>query len=161
MSEQFLRDQTSIDKQPRIAMGTDGVQPHASYGYGSDILAGDQVHLSDYVKVLCKRRWPALTAFLIIVLSVCVYTFTATPIYEARVQILIEKENTNVVSFKEAFEQNQIADDYYQTQYKILQSRALARRTIEALKLWDYSRFNPQPGGSFTVEKLTAMPVAL
>ncbi len=71
------------------------------------------------------------------------YTFTATPIYEARVQILIEKENSNVVTFKEAIEQNQITDDYYQTQYKILQSRALARRTLDALNLWNDTQFNP------------------
>src|SRR2546427_9429336 len=160
MSDQF-RDQDSIDKQPRIAMAPDTVQRPASYGYGSDILAGDEVHLSDYAKVLYKRRWPALTAFLIIVLSVCVYTFTATPIYEARVQILIEKENTNVVSFKEAFEQNQIADDYYQTQYKILQSRALARRTIDALKLWDHPQFIPNPNGSLAVSRLMKAPVVL
>src|SRR5205823_7978066 len=139
---------------PGIGAATDGLQRQASYGYGSTIVAGDEVHLTDYVRVLYKRRWPALTAFLIVVLSVCVYTFTATPIYEARVQILIEKEATNVVTFKEAFEQNQITDDYYQTQYKILQSRALARRTIDALNLWDYPRFNPKPDGGLTVCKL-------
>src|ERR1700730_18567546 len=79
------------------------------YGYGSDILGDAEVHLLDYVKVLYKRRWTAITAFLIVFLTVTVYTFTATPLYEAKVQILIEKEATNVVSFKEAFEQNQIA----------------------------------------------------
>ena len=92
------------------------------------------MHLSDYLRVIYKRRWPAVTAFLLVFVSVCVYTFTATPIYDARVQILIEKEASNVVTFKEAIEQNQVADDYYQTQYKILQSRALARRTMDALQ---------------------------
>ena len=59
--------------------------------------------------------------------------------------MLIEKENTNVVTFKQAIEQNQTTDDYYQTQYKILQSRALARRTLEAAKLWDSPQLNPTP----------------
>ena len=97
----------------------------------SDLPASDPIYLGDSFKVLYRRRWTALTTFLIVLLSVCLYTFTATPIYEARVQILIEKESTNVVTFKEAYEQNQLTDDYYQTQYKILQSRAVARRTIE------------------------------
>ena len=110
-----------------------------------------EIHLRDYIKVLYKRRWPALTAFLIVVLTVSVNVFTTTPIYEARVQILIEKEATNVVTFKEAYEQNQITDDYYQTQYKILQSRALARRTLDALKFWDHPQFNPKPDASPTV----------
>src|SRR5262249_41021242 len=58
------------------------------------------------------------------------------------VQLLIEKENSNVVTFKEAVEQNQITDDYYQTQYKILQSRALARRTLDTLQAWHYPQFD-------------------
>jgi len=141
-------------------VSTTGEQP-PSQGYGSNILVDDELHRSDYLQVLYKRRWTALTAFLIVVLSVCLYTFTATPIYEARVQILIEKENTNVVSFKEVFEQNQTTDDYYPTQYKILQSRALARRTLDALKLWDHAQFNPGPDDSLTVGSVVAAPMAL
>jgi capsular exopolysaccharide synthesis family protein len=133
-------------------------QPTA-YGYGSNVLGETELHLSDYVKVLYKRRWTVMTAFLIVVLSIGVYTFTATPIYRARVQILIEKESANVVSFKEAFEQNQIADDYYQTQYRILQSRSLARRTITALNLWDHPQFNPKQDSSLNVGKILSAPV--
>src|ERR1700674_4664577 len=133
--------------------GTPTPAPSAArYGYGSNVLGGTDVdvHLLDYVKVLYKRRWTAMTAFLIVFVTVTIYTFTATPLYEAKVQILIEKEATNVVSFKEAFEQNQVADDYYQTQYKILQSRALARRTLDGLKLWNHPRFNAKMDGSLT-----------
>jgi len=161
MSEHFPVDQGTTNEPARIVLASEGTPGQPSYGYGSNILARDEVHLLDYVRVLYKRRWPALSAFLMVVLSVCVYTFTATPIYHARVQILIEKEDTNVVSFKEAFEQNQITDDYYQTQYKMLQSRALARRTIEALNLWNHPHLNPRPNGALTVDKIVAAPVAL
>ncbi|MEP6915547.1 MAG: polysaccharide biosynthesis tyrosine autokinase, partial [Acidobacteriota bacterium] len=131
-------------------------------GPGSNVLGEiDGVHLLDYVKVLYKRRWTALTAFVIVVLTVSVYTFTATPIYQSHVQLLIEKEATNVVSFKEAFEQNQITDDYYQTQYKVLQSRALARRTLDGLKLWNDPQFNPKPDSSWTFGKVIRSPYAL
>jgi succinoglycan biosynthesis transport protein ExoP len=128
------------------------------YGYGSNVLGETEVHLIDYVKVLYKRRWTAITAFLIVVMSVAVYTFTATPIFEAKVQVLIEKENENVVTFKEAVEQNQITDDYYQTQYKILQSRILARRTLDALKLWDDPQFNSPPA-QFSARSLVMAPI--
>jgi capsular exopolysaccharide synthesis family protein len=107
--------------------------------------AGDSpMHLLDYVKVVYTRRWTAVTAFLLVFLSVALHVFTATPIYEARVQILIEKENTNVVTFKEAFEQNQLTDDYYQTQYKLLQSRALARITMDRQHLWTHPLFDTE-----------------
>jgi len=135
--------------------------PHTAYGYGSNVVGDDQVHLLDYVKVLHKRRAAALTAFLLVFVLTAVYTFTARPIYESKVQILIEKENANVVSFKEVFEQNQVADDYYQTQYKILQSRALARRTLDALRLWDHPQFNPKGEARFSVGALVMAPVRM
>lgn len=132
----------------------------ARQGYASDGLDSEEIHLSDYVRVLHKRRWVALAAFLIVFLTTAVYTITSTPIYQARVQILIEKENANVVTFKEAFEQNQITDDYYQTQYRILQSRALARRTIDALELWSHPYFNPAPDNGLSLRQIARMPAS-
>ncbi len=114
------------------------------------------VHISDYVKVLSKRRRPALTMFLIVFVGACLYTFTTPPTYSARVQILIEKEASNVVAFKEAVEQNQVTDDYYQTQYRILQSRALARRTLDSLQLWHHPLFADAPGTASVRGSLTS-----
>jgi polysaccharide biosynthesis transport protein len=125
---------------------TDTPSGHAMYqSVGAQIAhsPGREVHLLDYIRVLYKRRWIALSAFVIVFLGGAIHTFTATPLYEARTQILIEKESSNVVDFKEAFEQNQQTDDYYQTQYKILQSRALARRTLAVLNVWDAPAAGP------------------
>jgi polysaccharide biosynthesis transport protein len=96
-----------------------------------------EVHLLDYVKVLYKRRRIAATAFLLAVLGAVIYTFTATPVFQARTQLLIEADNQNVVSFKEVVEQEKATNDYYLTQYQILQSRSLARRALDRLKMWD------------------------
>ncbi len=129
---------------------TPPVAPAATHGGPPPAVtapAADEIHLLDYVRILYKRRWIATTVFVLVVGAVTAYTFSATPIYEARVQILIEKESTNVVAFKEAFEQNQATDDYYQTQYKILQSRALARRTLDSLDLWNHPLLGARPGG--------------
>ena len=52
----------------------------------------DDVHLLDFVRTLYKRRWTAVTAFLVVLLSVAAYSFTATPIYEATGKLLIETE---------------------------------------------------------------------
>ena len=128
------------DERPLSPIPNSADRPLPIYERGSGP-SGGEPHLSDYLRVIYKRRWPAVTAFLLVFVSACVYTFTATPIYDARVQILIEKEASNVVTFKEAIEQNQVADDYYQTQYRILQSRALARRTMDALSLWTNPQF--------------------
>ncbi len=123
-------------------------------GYGQAV-GGDEVQLLDYLRVLHKRRWTAITAFLIVFGSVTVYTFTVTPIFSARVQILIENENPNVVKFEEVYEQNK-ALDYYQTQYRLLQSRALARRTLTAENLWEHPLF----AGTGSSSGLTLNPIA-
>ena len=122
----------------------------------SDPHDGDhtEVHLIDYVKVVYKRRWAGLTTFLLVVGCVTVYTFTATPIFEAKTRLLIETENPNVVSFKAVVDEDQTKLDYYQTQYNILQSRALARRTIGELKLWDVAPFGGSGDHGFSVTRL-------
>lgn len=152
-----------LEANPRpVAPGIVPLRPStaaARGGYASNP-PDDAVHLRDYVKVVYKRRWTAITAFLVVFLTVAIYTFTTTPIYQAKVQILIEKEATNVVDFKEAIEQNRVADDYYQTQYRILQSRALARKTLDAASLWDNWQVDPKRQAT-TVRGMVMAPVAL
>src|ERR671916_363270 len=105
------------------------------------VLGGEQQHLLDYVRVLHKRRWLVLTTFVLIVALVGLHTATTTPLYEARVQLLIEDERPNVVIFKDAVDTDKGSLDYYQTQYRILQSESMARRTLDRLKLWDHPEF--------------------
>lgn len=100
-----------------------------------------EAHLLDYFKIVYRRRWVAATAFFVIFIGVIIYTFTATPLYESRAQLLIDVNEPNVVSFREVVEQGKATDDYYQTQYKILQSRSLAKRTLGTLKLFDHPFF--------------------
>ncbi|HVZ21939.1 MAG TPA: polysaccharide biosynthesis tyrosine autokinase [Vicinamibacterales bacterium] len=97
--------------------------------------------LLDYLRVLSKRRWIAASAFVVTLTGTGLYVLTAPSRYEGRVEILIEPENPNVVSFKEVVDADQARADYYQTQYKLLQSRELARTTIDALRLWNDAEF--------------------
>jgi capsular exopolysaccharide synthesis family protein len=164
-------DATLSDKAVREAAGTGtdsrhgdpatAVTGHVSPGYGAGYGAGygqnslgDDTHLVNYLRVLHKRRWTALTAFLVVFGTVTIYTFTVTPVFSARTQILIENENPNVVKFEEVLDQNKTSNDYYQTQYRILQSRALARRTLDAEKLWEHELFNRTDGESSSMNPL-------
>jgi len=120
----------------RAASDTPGRQGYP--GYPDTAHGGAEAHLLDYVRVLYKRRWIAASAFTVVALLVTVYTFTVTPVYQATTKLLIESDTPNVLSFKEVINEEQAKADYYQTQYNILQSRTLARRTIEGLHLWEY-----------------------
>ncbi len=48
------------------------------------------------------------------------------------------------MNFKEVIDEDQAKADYYQTQYNILQSRTLARKTIDSLGLWQHPLLNPE-----------------
>jgi polysaccharide biosynthesis transport protein len=101
-------------------------------------MEADAAHLLDYLKILHKRRWTAATAFLVVFVGTMLYTFTVTPIYEARTRLLIESDSPNIVSFKEVIDEQGAKADYYHTQYNILQSRSLARKTLDGLGLWEH-----------------------
>lgn len=111
----------------------------------------------DYLKMLYKRRWLVLTTTALAVFIAAAYTFTATPVYQARARLLIEADRPNVVAFKEVIDQDQLTEDFYLTQYNILQSRALARRTLDELKLWSTPPFGGHPPAASLSRRVAAM----
>ena len=131
----------------------EGYYPVSSPGYpGYAPLPSQEekeVHLRDYWKVIRKRRWIVIAFFLIVLIATSVGTFTMKPIYRGTATIQINKENPQIVDFKEVFAVNTMDMDYYQTQYKILESRALARRVIQTLKLSESPELQPKPETAF------------
>jgi capsular exopolysaccharide synthesis family protein len=67
--------------------------------------------------------------------------------YQARAQLMIEVERPRVIVFSddEKTDRNDESNDYQETQRRILQSRALASRTIEAVGLWQHPEFGGGP----------------
>jgi succinoglycan biosynthesis transport protein ExoP len=108
-----------------------------------------EIHLRDYWKVIRKRQWTIFAFFLIVVITTAVATFTMKPIYRGSTTIQINKENPQIVDFKEIFAVNTMDLDYYQTQYKILESRSLARRVVQSLNLDEHPEFLPKPTTAF------------
>src|SRR4051812_16366190 len=161
MPEQLLPD-SSPEPAPRLRVVREPRRASTSYGPKDDVIGAREVHLLDYVRVVYKRRWTAITVFLLVFGTVTVYTFTATPIFEAKARLLIETEERNVVSFKQVVDEDQTRVDYYQTQYNILQSRVLARRTLDQLKLWDTQPFGGAVDSSFSFRRtLLGAPAAV
>lgn len=111
---------------------------------GDTLLQKEGLNLRNYLLVLLRRIWVIITCFVVIVTIVTIKSYKDTPIYRTSVQLLIESENPNVISFDEVVQTNPYVDRaYIQTQLKILQSRTVARRVIRSLKLEDSPEFNP------------------
>jgi capsular exopolysaccharide synthesis family protein len=97
-----------------------------------------EFHLVDYWTVLVRRRWVVFTAVLVLVTTVTIGSFLMTPIYRAVATIQIEKEQPNVLQFQQvqALGYDYLSySDFYQTQYRLLGSRNVARKTIQNLDL--------------------------
>ncbi|HOD28121.1 MAG TPA: polysaccharide biosynthesis tyrosine autokinase [Syntrophales bacterium] len=103
------------------------------------------VNLQDYLRVVLKHRWTIATVFAVVFVSVLIFTFTATPIYMGTARVIIEKENPKVVSMQEVMTVDSSGLDYYQTQYKIIESRSVAREVVRRLKLDQHEEFVPKP----------------
>ena len=136
----------------RGSYGGAGSYGDGTYGGYDEREGAAENHLVEYVRTVYKHRWLALTAFAVVFVSAAISTFSETPIYEARVQLLIEPENRSVMSLQQAADPYYVGYDdyYYQTRYSVLKSRGLARRTIEALKLSESPEFG---GGAARVPR--------
>jgi capsular exopolysaccharide synthesis family protein len=123
-----------------------------SVGLGDSV--AEEKHIRDYVRILYKRRWIAIPAFLVVFVTMTVNAMRETPLYQGRSQLLIEKDAPNVATLDQMFQSQEgwFNDEFYQTQHRILQSRSLAKRTIDQMKLWDAPRLGngPIPQGSIS-----------
>ncbi len=97
----------------------------------------EERHLTDYLRIVYRRRWIALPMFLVVFVLGAINSFRTTPLYEARTQLLIEKDAPKIGTLSTMFQESDgwYNDDFYQTQYRILQSRSLARRAVDVIGL--------------------------
>ncbi|MHB9074083.1 MAG: GumC family protein [Desulfobaccales bacterium] len=113
-----------------------------------------QEQLHDYLRILVKRRWAALAVFMVIVATTALYSFLATPVYKATTQILVERQMPRLLESREgSYSSDALNQEFYQTQYKLLASRALAEKVATKLDLYN----NP----NFTAKKMPADATAL
>jgi capsular exopolysaccharide synthesis family protein len=100
-----------------------------------------------HLRVVLRYRVMVAVVFVSVVALAALKSYTTRPVYKAEAQIQIERENPNVLTFKGVADVNERgwADDYYQTQYKLLQGRSLARKVIEELRLQDDPEFAQGP----------------
>jgi hypothetical protein len=72
-----------INPSDGLPQGEGAGTAHLSLARDNDELpafeaVADESPVMEYVKVLYKRRWAAATVFLVVLISVVVYSFTAT-----------------------------------------------------------------------------------
>jgi capsular exopolysaccharide synthesis family protein len=107
-----------------------------------DITPEEFRHLREYWLVILKRRWVVFTCLLVVFFTVAIGTLKQKPVYQGSVLIEINPEQPNVLNFKEVLQVSAVdIDSYRETQYKVLQSRTLAERVVQALHLYKNPEF--------------------
>ncbi len=106
-----------------------------------DAGAKDEIDLLNYWRILVKRRWTVLGALGIVVVAVLVGTLLMTPVYRATASMQIDRDSIKVVEVEGITPVEGAGDrDFYQTQYELLKSRALAQRVASELGLAEQGR---------------------
>lgn len=117
----------------------------------------DELDLTRYLDVILRRRWIVAAAAVIVFVATALVTFTTRPVYQASTLLVIEKERGGAVQSGSMVENSN--DDYYQTQYKLLQSRSLLAKVYADLKLDETEDFRAPRGLEKLQKAVTISPV--
>ena len=100
--------------------------------------------LLDYWAILKRRRGVVYLCVAAVALFTLVGSFLVTPLYRSTATLQIERQNPDVLNVHQlaAVDYSWAAyADFYQTQYRILSSDAVARRTVDRLGLTSHPLF--------------------
>jgi polysaccharide biosynthesis transport protein len=114
-------------------------RPEPATIYGTPIAR--PTHLSEHWRILMRHRWLVIGFLIVTVAATALWTFTTRPRFVASVVLRIEKDEPRVVKFEDVLKVDTATEDYYQTQYGILQSRSLAETVIQRLGLDKHPEF--------------------
>lgn len=96
----------------------------------------DEIDLREIWAVIMRRKGTILLIALLVFIGTMIGTLMMTPIYRANVTLQIDTDTAKVLSYDVETDTRPANDkDFYQTQYELLKSRTLARKTIDSLSL--------------------------
>ncbi|WP_202940794.1 GumC family protein [Alteromonas macleodii] len=106
----------------------------------------DVIDLSHYFNIVNRNKWRILLLAFVVTLLAALIALSLTPLYKSTASLLIESEETNIVSIEQVYGLDSSKQEYFETQYEILKSRHIAEKVVDKLDLGNHPIF---------VEKLT------
>ena len=94
------------------------------------------VDIREIWRVLVERRGVVLACAGATVLVVMLATFLQTPLYLASATLMVERHGPDFLTFQDVLSVDPYGyREFYETQYKVIQSRTVARLAAERLDL--------------------------
>jgi capsular exopolysaccharide synthesis family protein len=107
-------------------------------------LENDAPDLLQAWRTIWRRKWNIAGLTLVVMMVAALGTFAVTPTYRAASTLLIEEKKANVVSIEQVYGLEGGGNEYLQTQFELLKSRALAERVVRQLELTTHPDFDPR-----------------
>ncbi len=110
------------------------------------ISENEKVDLMEYWRILVRHKTSIFSLAFTSALVATLVVFSIKPTYQSTATLLIEAEDSNVVSIEEVYGITKESDEYFQTQFGILRSRDLTDKVISKLKLNQHKEFFQEKG---------------
>src|SRR6266542_1164569 len=119
----------------------------------------DAPGVRDYWQIIRKHKWKIIGCLFAAIIIALIFVLTATPIYTAKAQLVIERKSPQVVNIQQVISESVESDEhnYYQSQYEMLRSRSLAADVIKQLGLDKNAAFAGKTGLGDPLASLWAM----
>ena len=103
----------------------------------------EMLDIGRLVRAILRYRWSILGLAFATTLVAGLWAYSLESVYRASASILLESQDTNLVNVEKVHPIAYQDYDYYQTQFQLLKSRALAERVVRRLKLHQHPMFRP------------------
>lgn len=98
--------------------------------------------LTQYIQALYRQRWIVLSIIAAGVLAALFINVTTVKLYRSTASLEVARESARVINSDDGSPKAAAASpEFYQTQYGLLRSRALAEQAVESLRLADNPTF--------------------
>ncbi|MBI2485754.1 MAG: polysaccharide biosynthesis tyrosine autokinase [Deltaproteobacteria bacterium] len=106
-----------------------------------DISIEEELNLKDYIDVLIRRKWIVISCLVVSVITVAIASLMMNQVYKAEATIEIAPENPKIITFQEVLEVEARQTEFYETQYKLIKNKSLAKEVVHTLKLDSHPEF--------------------
>jgi capsular exopolysaccharide synthesis family protein len=121
----------------------------------------ETIDIMELWRSVLKRKWVVLSILVIFLATATLASWLTIPVYRATAVVQINHETANILrieDFEAAPRSWQGVEQFYQTQYEILQGRQLAEDVVERLEIWDHPELSGEIRQRSLLGEIQALP---
>ncbi|MBR3632497.1 MAG: polysaccharide biosynthesis tyrosine autokinase [Elusimicrobiaceae bacterium] len=113
----------------------------------SSFIQADEFDVTEIINMIFKRMWLIVGLVICGLAGAIVANYLIRPVYEATALVMINQEDAGKID-QRTYGSFMSEEDYYRTQYRLIESRSLLERVYQSLDLNKYEQFaNPNGVG--------------